>query len=134
MWADLQAAYGALSTPLRDLADGLQAVHRISPLAYWGEPFDTGLSRTDADELLAAAATVPAVVHPVVRVHPVTGRRSLFVVRCSSTVGSPRTWSGCHESKACDPRPALRATQSAATARPDGFTRHTTDDPLVAIR
>lgn len=79
MWADLRGAYDALSPGLRALLDEATAVHRISPLAYWGEPFDTALTRDDAAALLAAAADVPAVVHPAVRVHPVTGRRSLFV-------------------------------------------------------
>jgi taurine dioxygenase len=79
LWADLRAGYDTLAAPIRDLVDDLQAVHRISPLAYWGEPFDTGLSRTDAQHLLDKALTVPPVIHPVVRVHPSTGRRVLFV-------------------------------------------------------
>lgn len=79
LWADLQTAYRRLSDPVRRLLDGLQAVHRISPLAYWGEPFDTALSREDARQLYEQAATVPPVVHPIVRVHPATGQRGLFV-------------------------------------------------------
>ena len=79
LWADLRTAYERLSEPLRRLVDDLQAVHRISPLAYWGEPFDTALSREDAIELYEQAAVVPPVVHPVVRVHPTTGRPGLFV-------------------------------------------------------
>ncbi len=79
MWADLRGAYDALSPGLQSLLGEARAVHRISPLAYWGEPFDTALTREDAAALLAAAADVPAVVHPVVRVHPTTGRRALFV-------------------------------------------------------
>ncbi|MCU1393545.1 MAG: Taurine dioxygenase [Ilumatobacteraceae bacterium] len=79
LWADLRTAYERLSAPMRQLVDGLEAVHRISPLAYWGEPFDTALDRDDAQQLLDDAAHVPPVIHPVVRVHPVTGRRALFV-------------------------------------------------------
>ena len=75
----MRTAYDRLSAPLRRLVDELQAVHRISPLAYWGEPFDTALSREDARELYEQAAAVPPVIHPVVRVHPTTGRRGLFV-------------------------------------------------------
>ena len=78
-WADLRGAYDTLSAPLRAAVDELVAVHRITPLAYWGEPADTAMSRDDAEALLANARTVPPVSHPVVRVHPVTGRRSLFV-------------------------------------------------------
>ncbi len=79
LWADLRGAYESLAAPLRDLVDRLEAVHRISPLAYWGEPFDTALGRDDAQQLLDRASTVPAVIHPVVRMHPVTGRGALFV-------------------------------------------------------
>jgi taurine dioxygenase len=79
LWADLRGAYARLSEPLRHLVDGLEAVHRITPLAYFGEPADTGLHRDDARELLERAAGVPPVIHPVVRVHPTTGRRALFV-------------------------------------------------------
>jgi taurine dioxygenase len=79
LWADMRTAYDRLARPLRDLIDGLKAVHRISPLAYWGEPFDSAMSREDAQQLFEQAATVPPVVHPMVRVHPVTGRSSIFV-------------------------------------------------------
>lgn len=79
LWADMRGAYASLAPSLQALVDETLAVHRISPLAYWGEPFDTALGREDAAQLLADAAKVPAVVHPVVRVHPVTGRKSLFV-------------------------------------------------------
>ena len=79
LWADMRSAYDRLAAPLRTMIDGLEAVHRISPLAYWGEPFDSALSREDAQQLFDQAATVPPVVHPMVRVHPTTGRRSIFV-------------------------------------------------------
>lgn len=79
LWADLRGAYESLSEPLRHMLDDLAAVHRVSPLAYWGEPFDTALTREDAWQMHERAQGLPSVVHPVVRVHPVTGRRALFV-------------------------------------------------------
>lgn len=79
MWADLRGSYEGLSPVLRDALTQLEAVHRITPLAYWGVPHDTALSREDALELLENAKKVPPVVHPVVRVHPSTGRPALFV-------------------------------------------------------
>ncbi len=57
LWANMYAAYEGLSAPLQDLCDGLTALHDASP---HGKP-----------EKMA--------VHPVVRVHPVTKRKSLFV-------------------------------------------------------
>ncbi len=57
MWASLYAAYEELSAPMRDLCDGLTALHDALPL--------------NLPELMA--------VHPVVRVHPQTGRKALYV-------------------------------------------------------
>ncbi|MEU7725077.1 TauD/TfdA family dioxygenase [Streptomyces sp. NPDC040724] len=62
MWSNQYLAYEALSAPLRELLDGLTAVHAIHI---------PGLdSRAE---------------HPVVRVHPETGRRSLFVNRAHTS-------------------------------------------------
>ncbi|MFZ4812784.1 MAG: TauD/TfdA dioxygenase family protein, partial [Ilumatobacteraceae bacterium] len=79
LWADTRSAYERLHPALRDAVDHLEAVHRIAPLAYWGEPFDTALGRDDAQRLYDDALRVPPVIHPIVRVHPSTGRRNLFV-------------------------------------------------------
>ena len=68
MWTNLVAAYEDLSAPIRDLIDGLQAVHR------WHD-YDGLPARPDVD----TAAPPPSAVHPVVRVHPVSGERALFV-------------------------------------------------------
>ena len=57
MWASTYAAYEALSAPLQALCAGLTALHDAAP---HGQP-----------EVNA--------IHPVVRIHPQTGRRALFV-------------------------------------------------------
>jgi taurine dioxygenase len=57
LWTNLCAAYDALSAPLRELCDGLTALHDATP---HGQP----------DKMT---------VHPVVRVHPDTGKRALYV-------------------------------------------------------
>jgi taurine dioxygenase len=74
LWSDTQAAYEGLSQPFKDLVDGLTAVHDGSRrfgklLEYIGE------GEWDGEKL---TELVP-VEHPVVRTHPETGRRSLFV-------------------------------------------------------
>ena len=79
MWADTRTAFERLCPALRGAVEQLEAVHRISPLAYWGEPFDTALTRADVQQLFDDASRVPPVIHPVVRVHPMTGRKNLFV-------------------------------------------------------
>jgi alpha-ketoglutarate-dependent sulfate ester dioxygenase len=68
LWSNLVAAYEDLSAPIRDLIDGLQAVHK------WHD-YDGLAPRADLDP----TAPAPSAVHPVVRVHPVTGERALFV-------------------------------------------------------
>ena len=74
-FADLQGAYDALSAPLRALVDGLQAEHDGSA------EFASHLrDRPEGGVWSGRRFTVlEPVVHPVVRVHPVTGRRGLFV-------------------------------------------------------
>jgi taurine dioxygenase len=57
MWANMYKAYEELSPPLQEFCEGLTALHDAHA---HGKP-----------ETMA--------VHPVVRVHPVTGRKSLFV-------------------------------------------------------
>lgn len=79
LWSDTRTAYERLHPTLREAFGALHAVHRISPLAYWGEPFDTAMARDDAQDLYDAALKMPSVAHPVVRRHPSTGRPSLFV-------------------------------------------------------
>ena len=79
LWSDTRTAYERLSPAIRSAIDSLEAVHRISPLAYWGEPFDSALTRDDAEYLYELSLKQPPIIHPVVRVHPDTKKPSLFV-------------------------------------------------------
>ncbi|BCJ47251.1 taurine dioxygenase [Actinoplanes ianthinogenes] len=69
-WSNLVAAYEGLSEPLRDFVDGLRAEHRF--LASVDTSELNGYQDRINKNLLVA-------VHPVVRVHPETGERALFV-------------------------------------------------------
>jgi len=57
LWANMYNAYEALSQPMKDLVDGLTALHDAGP----------------------HLAPDRKAIHPVVRRHPATGRKSLFV-------------------------------------------------------
>lgn len=70
MWADMAVAYDNLPREVKDRIDGARAVHDFVP----------GFARFYPAERLASFQDVfPPVEHPVVRTHPETGRRMLFV-------------------------------------------------------
>ena len=73
IWADMTGAYESLSAPLRAFLDTLTATH--SPTKA-GEYF-AGRDATGGRAARQSAMT--ATRHPVVRMHPETGERSLFV-------------------------------------------------------
>ena len=73
MFANMYLAYQTLSEPIRKLVDGLTAIHD-------GERLYRG--RYGIDD---TGKTFPRAEHPVVRTHPVTGKKCLFVNRTFTT-------------------------------------------------
>jgi taurine dioxygenase len=79
-FASMFAAYEALSAPMRSLLDGLEAVHDLTkPLQ---KAIAAGHTEANLPEL---QAKWPPVIHPVVRTHPISGRKALFVNANSTT-------------------------------------------------
>jgi len=76
LWASGIAAFEALSRPLQQLLDGLTATHDISK-SFPQERF--GATDADLARLEEARKKNPPRSHPVIRTHPVTGRKALFV-------------------------------------------------------
>ncbi|MFD5073693.1 TauD/TfdA dioxygenase family protein [Streptomyces sp. NPDC058371] len=70
-WSNLAAAYAGLSEPVKRFADGLRAEHRLG-VGYQTRPGPDSYIRHLQDHQVAS-------VHPLVRVHPETGERLLFV-------------------------------------------------------
>ncbi|WP_199430710.1 TauD/TfdA dioxygenase family protein [Qaidamihabitans albus] len=76
MWADMAAAYDNLPAEVKSRIEGLRAVHDYVP----------GFERFSDREFLAGwQEEFPPVEHPVVRRHPETGRRTLFVNQAFTT-------------------------------------------------
>lgn len=67
-WGSMYAAYDTLSGPVQDMIEGLYAEHSGTKTLPLLDPNDRGV----LDEPMRN-------VHPVVRVHPETGRKALFV-------------------------------------------------------
>ena len=74
------AAYDALPEDMKQRLHGLRAVHRAGAKQY-----------TPGSRLADAVKYLPDVVHPVIRTHPVTGRRAIYVRagECVGIVGLP---------------------------------------------
>jgi alpha-ketoglutarate-dependent taurine dioxygenase len=69
-WSNTVAAYAGLSGPLQRLAEKLRAVHRFSPP-------DGATATEDFERRVKRRPLITE--HPVVRVHPETGEKALYV-------------------------------------------------------
>ena len=82
LWADMGAAYDCLADDVKARIDGLTAVHD------WWDTFGAAMS---PDQREALRPEFPPVEHPIVRTHPETGRKTLYVnaIFTSHVVGLP---------------------------------------------
>jgi len=76
-WVDSQLAYESLSAPVQRLVDQLDAVHDGN--REWGNYLKHGRGGRGNEWDGQLVTELPPVAHPVVRVHPATGRKGLFV-------------------------------------------------------
>jgi taurine dioxygenase len=74
LWADMEAAYQGLSDPFKRMLEGARAVHDF-------QNFRVLFKNTDEDRarLRKMEELFPNPSHPVLRTHPVTGRKSIYV-------------------------------------------------------
>ncbi len=74
LFSSMSAAYEALSDKMQSFLSGLTAIHDFR------HGFKESLAEPGGPERLAGAiAANPPVAHPVVRTHPVSGKKGLFV-------------------------------------------------------
>lgn len=111
LFANMHAAWDTLPAPLRTAVDGLKAEHTY--LAKYAELQKRSPWRPDLSD--EQKAQVLPVLHPVVRTHPETGRKALFVSEHFTTrlVGLP-----IEESR------ALLHELFAHSVRPEHLYRH----------
>ncbi|MFI1049726.1 TauD/TfdA dioxygenase family protein [Streptomyces griseoruber] len=109
--ANAAAAYRDLSEPLRALADSLRVVHTNQ--YDYARPQATTARRKEYDQ--AFVSTAYETEHPLVRVHPLTGERGLFIGRFAKRIV------GLSSSESAD---LLRILQSYVT-RPENILRWT---------
>jgi taurine dioxygenase len=76
LFANMYAAYDALSEPMKKLLNGLTATHESEHI-YRGRYADRGVDD--------AGKRYPSAVHPVVRTHPETNRLAMYVNRTFTT-------------------------------------------------
>lgn len=78
-WSSMHAAWEGLSAPMQKMLEGMTAVHSIQltvdRMNEYGSFFEQSYGQRNAREQ----------VHPVVLVHPETGRKALYVSECFTT-------------------------------------------------
>jgi len=82
-FASAAAAYDSLPADMKERISGMRAVHQVA-----GRRAKTGTGQQDQ----ALRREQPAVVHPVARTHPITGRKCLYVSKgeCEAIEGMPQ--------------------------------------------
>jgi alpha-ketoglutarate-dependent taurine dioxygenase len=108
VFANTIAAYQALPESMKQRIDGLKAIHRYSARRRVA---DSPRPKLTAEQL----AETPDISHPIVRTHPYTGRKSLYV-----TAGECVGIEGMPEDEAVD----LIAELDAHCVRPEFLYRH----------
>jgi taurine dioxygenase len=76
MFSNMYSAFDSLSEPIKNLLLGMTATHESEHI-YKGRYSDRGKNDADID--------CPRAIHPVVRTHPETGKKALFVNRTFTT-------------------------------------------------
>jgi taurine dioxygenase len=108
VFANMQAAYQALPQNMKRRLEGLNAIHRYSARRRVADSPRPKLTRAQLDE-------TPDIAHPIVRTHPYTGRKALYV-----TAGECIGIEGMPEDEAVD----LIAELDAHCVRPEFLYRH----------
>jgi taurine dioxygenase len=113
LFVSTAAAYDALPAAMQQQLHGIRAIHRAGAKQY-----------ALGSRLAEAVKDLPDVIHPVIRTHPMTGRRAIYVREgeCVGLVGMPNQ----------DALPLIKELSDFVT-RPEFLYRHQwcVGDPLM---
>lgn len=73
MFSNMYMAYDALSAPMKRFLDGLEGIHDLRVAKH-----------NRGQDPAAVVGRTPPIAHPMVRVHPVSGRKALYVNEMTS--------------------------------------------------
>lgn len=79
LWANQYLAYETLSDGMKEMLDGLTAVHSPSSQYAPGGESDRNNAKRKSMEVAVTEEAYSEATHPVVRTHPETGRKALYV-------------------------------------------------------
>lgn len=71
MWANMYLAYETLSAKMQAFSETLEAIHDVSLIK--------GIEQRDPEKVADMKRRNPPVIHPVVKTHPDTGRKALYL-------------------------------------------------------
>jgi taurine dioxygenase len=78
LFCDCAGAYDALSLAMREMLSGLSAVHSATR-AYGTQGVFAKETETRTLQIITSSEADKSLTHPLVRTHPVTGRKALFI-------------------------------------------------------
>ena len=81
MWVNLYKAYDTLSDKMKEIVEGLTAFHDVTK-TYRREDLQR---EKGTDQYAHSLRTTPPAEHPIVRVHPETGRKLLYLSELTTT-------------------------------------------------
>ena len=76
LFANMEAAYQGLDDETKALITGRRAIHQFEPMRQY-----LLQSGADAEKMAKFEKKYPKTTHPIVRSHPITGEKSIFVNR-----------------------------------------------------
>jgi taurine dioxygenase len=94
LFASTFLAYDALSPAMKERLEGLRAIHRMTKGYDSDDSAKSSGGRLSYDE--SQRREVSDQAHPIIRTHPVTGRKCIYVNKlcCTGIVGMPDSESG----------------------------------------